>query len=189
MYLYLLQHIILGAGQQLWLAHAQAQKFHKSLWDPFGILPLGTSAKQAVQRVLLQIEGWGSQHFGWLADGQNMYMTPSHWFPPLDTSAQQVTVWRKPSPGLLYQYVCNPIGLALLDLFVEVRSDLRFKCVSLYINLKLHNCSSLVLLAFVNSHLTSSAILRNHRFAFIYTLCMHLSLIMLCLLGFKPAHN
>ena len=148
MYLYLLQHIILWACQQLWLAHAQAHKILQLLSVSLWVSPtwhVSQAGQQATSTLAyhLRVERPQQLWFGWLADCQHDSLRPGcpH---PLDTSAQQVTVWMKLSPGLLYRYVCNPLGLACLDLFVEVRSDFRSKCVSLYINLKLHNCSPLV---------------------------------------------
>ena len=168
-------------------------KFCNSSLYPFGFLPLGTSAKQANKQQALLLITWGLRgpsSFGWLADCQHDSLRPGcpH---PLDTSAQQVTVWMKLSPGLLYRYVCNPLCLAWLVLICLLRFALtsdpnvfRYTSILNYIIVR-----HWYLLALVNSHLTFSAILWNHRFAIIYTLCMHLSLIMLCLLGFKSAHN
>ena len=192
MYLYLLQHIILWACQQLWLAHA-AQKILQLLSAIPLVFPtwhVCQAGQQATSTLAYHLRVERPQQL-WLACRLPTWL-PSPWLPPpLDTSAQQVTVWMKLSPGLLYRYVCNPLGLAWLVLICLLRFALtsdpnvfRYTSILNYIIVR-----HWYLLALVNSHLTFSAILWNHRFAIIYTLCMHLSLIMLCLLGFKSAHN
>ena len=166
-------------------------KFCNSSLYPFGFLPLGTSAKQANKQQALLLITWGLKgpsSFGWLADCQHDSLRPGCPPPWTRLLSRSQFEWSCPQDYCIDTYV---IHLAWLVLICLLRFDLtsdpnvfRYTSILNYIIVR-----HWYLLALVNSHLTFSAILWNHRFAIIYTLCMHLSLIMLCLLGFKSAHN
>ena len=168
-------------------------KFCNSSLYPFGFLPLGTSAKQANKQQALLLITWGLRgpsSFD-LAGLQIANMTPfalvapPHWTRLLSRSQFE---WSCPQDYCIDTYVIHLAWLVLICLLrFALTSDpnvFRYTSILNYIIVR-----HWYLLALVNSHLTFSAILWNHRFAIIYTLCMHLSLIMLCLLGFKSAHN
>ena len=191
MYLYLLQHIILGACQQLWLAHAQAHKILQLLSVSLWVSPtwhVSQAGQQATSTLAYHLRVERPQQL-WLACRVPTWL-PSPWLPPHWTRllSRPQFEWSCPQDYCIDTYVIHLAWLVLICLLrFALTSDpnvFRYTSILNYIIVR-----HWYLLALVNSHLTFSAILWNHRFAIIYTLCMHLSLIMLCLLGFKPAHN
>ena len=192
MYLYLLQHIILG-GMPATLAGpcTSAQNSATPLCIPLGFSHLARQPSRPTsnKHSCLSLEGWEAPAA--LAGLQIANMTPfalvapTHWTRLLSRSQFE---WSCPQDYCIDTYVIHLAWLVLICLLrFALTSDpnvFRYTSILNYIIVR-----HWYLLALVNSHLTFSAILWNHRFAIIYTLCMHLSLIMLCLLGFKSAHN
>ena len=192
MYLYLLQHIILWACQQLWLAHAQAHKILQLLSVSLWVSPtwhVSQAGQQATSTLAYHLRVERPQQL-WLACRLPTWL-PSPWLPPPHWTrllSRSQFEWSCPQDYCIDTYVIHLAWLVLICLLrFALTSDpnvFRYTSILNYIIVR-----HWYLLALVNSHLTFSAILWNHRFAIIYTLCMHLSWIMLCLLGFKSAHN